>query len=497
MSSDAPPDAGRADVVRGVSWVGLSHVIGQLAWYASLFIIAALVAPKAFGSVAFAMVLVQVAWLVVGSGTRGSFVVAPRITSEQVRHATAVNVGAGLLLGCAVALAAGPLVDLLAPGSDVAVLQVLAFSIALFGLSIVPMALLQKELMFKRHAAVMAFAAAFSSVVAVIAAELGMGVWALVMRQVLFQFLLASLAWVAARSILPARPRAQAGPQESRRPPQAKWFFALAVITFIALNVDYIIVGRFTSIAQLGLYSLAFTIAFAPMTQFAWQIGKVLFPAAARTKEPGSVSGRTLKAVRLTALVLLPLVPVALVLAPLVLPRLLGSQWSPIVGPFQLLLAIGVVHAILAVLREFLLGTGHVGLCARIDAVWLVGTTAALLVLVPAFGIAGAALAHLAMLPPLAAAYVYFGLPRLGLDGRALVRSLSGVLAAVGAEVVVIALAAIALAPLRLPALPVAALVPAIGVATAVVVLWRLRSGALADARAMVSALRGRPATSA
>ena len=83
-------------VARGVSWVGAGHVVSQLAWFGSLIYVAARLSPAAFGSVTIAMVMVQVAWLVVGSGTRGSFVVAKDVSRAQVQWAVAVNVASGL-----------------------------------------------------------------------------------------------------------------------------------------------------------------------------------------------------------------------------------------------------------------------------------------------------------------------------------------------------------------------------------------------------------------
>ena len=79
MSPDPGRWGGTAGVARGVSWVGAGHVAGQLAWYASLLFIAALVPPRSFGSVAVAMVVVQIAWLLVGSGTRGALVLSRRV----------------------------------------------------------------------------------------------------------------------------------------------------------------------------------------------------------------------------------------------------------------------------------------------------------------------------------------------------------------------------------------------------------------------------------
>jgi O-antigen/teichoic acid export membrane protein len=408
----APPGGDSTTVARGISWVGAGHVVGQLAWYGSLLFIASLVPPGSFGSVAVALVVVQVAWLLVGSGTRAALVVSPDVSRAQVRRAVAANVSTGVAVAAVAAIAAGPLLRLLTPSADSRVLEVLAVAIALFGFSIVPLALLQKAMEFKRHAAVNAGAAVIASAVAVAAALAGLGVWALVVRQVLFQALLAGLGWIAVRGLLP---EARDGETPARRDPVAWWFFALGVIAFLSFNVDYVVVGHFTDVTQVGLYSLAFAIAFAPLTQFAWQVGKVLFASAARTEDPAELAARAARSARLTAVLVWPLIAVALVVAPLVLPLLLGPEWQPMVTAFELLLVAGAVHAVLAVLREHLLGGGNVRSCFAVDAVWLVATAGALLALVPVLGVVGAAVAHVALLLPLTAAYVTLAVRRLGL----------------------------------------------------------------------------------
>jgi O-antigen/teichoic acid export membrane protein len=475
-------------LTRGVSWVGAGHVISQAAWFGSLFLIAGIVRPKAFGSVTIAMVMIQVAWLLVGSGTRGSFVVASDLTRPQVLYALGVNVATGLALGAAAALGGGALIGALAPGADTAVVQVLAFSIAIYGLSIVPLALLQKALLFKRHAASNAGAALLSSAIAVAAALLGMGVWALVLRQILFQLFLAVFAWSWAFRLLPRNRGVAAGrPQRLARPPQAGWFFVLALISFVALNIDFVIVGRFTNVARLGLYSLAFTIAFAPMTQFAWQIGKVLFPAAARTTEREAVGARAGKAVGLTAAVLVICVPPAIALAPVLLPRILGPSWRPMVLPFQILMVAGICHAVLAILREFMLGSGSVGFCVRVEAVWLIGMAAGLLAGVELGGIEGAAIAHVALVLPLAVVYSVWGTRRIGSSAAKLWGAVRDVLA-VGALEVVVTVASIALLRSSGATPTVAACVGAtVGFATAIAAMWRGKVSSVSVARALLA----------
>jgi O-antigen/teichoic acid export membrane protein len=484
-------EASLQQVTRGVSWVGAGHVISQVAWFGSLFVIAALVQPRAFGSVVIAMVMIQVAWLVVGSGTRGSLVMSRSVTRGQVWYALAVNVAAGLAIGLLVVLMGARMIHVLAPGANTLVLQILAFSVAIYGISIVPLALLQKDLRFKRHAAANAGAAALSSVIAVIAALMGAGVWALVGRQILFQALLAAFAWVWARRLLPAPSAVRsAGRRALARPEGASWFFALALISFVALNIDYVIVGHFTDVARLGLYSLAFTIAFAPMTQFAWQIGKVLFPTTARTEQLSVVGTRSGKAVGLTAALLFPFVPPVIVLAPILLPGLLGAEWRPMVVPCQILLVAGIAHAVLAIIREFMLGSGSVRFCVRVDAVWLLGIAGGLYVGVRLDGIEGAAIAHAALVLPLALAYGIWGTRRIGSGPRQLWRALRGVLGPVAIETAVIALMLGSTRAAGVGAGVAAVAAAAVGLSTGLALMWRADPSPLALGRSMLATAR-------
>jgi O-antigen/teichoic acid export membrane protein len=427
-------DVNAGSVARGVSWIAAGHAVGQLAWFGSLFGIAAMLPPRSLGSVTVAMVVVQVAWLVVGSGTRGSFIASGvSLTRGQVTRAIGLNVSTGVALGLTAAFFAPALVEALSPGANVTVVRVLALSISLYGVSIVPLALMQKAMHFKAHAGANAGAALAASAIAVPAAFLGAGVWSLVLRQVLFQVLLACFAWLGARRLLPPRTPGERA-LRAARPRGAPWFFALTVLAFVGMNVDFVVVGRYTDVAQLGIYSLAFTVAFAPTTQFAWQVGKVLFPAAAGTETLALLGARAGKAVRVTSLLLLPAVPPTIALAPELLPRLLGPEWRPMVLPFQLLLVAGVTQALFAIMREFLLGSGSVAFCVRLEVAALLAMTALLLVLVPSHGIEGAAIAHLVLVAPLAVAYGVVGARRVGSTWYELCRPLLPLLGALAVE---------------------------------------------------------------
>ena len=425
----------RTAVLRGISWVGLGHVVSQACWFCSLLVLAARIAPQAFGGVAIAMVAVQVAWLLVGSGTRAAVVIAPVLGRRQIGWALAFNLATGAAIALAAAIAPASVLAVVAPGADPAVVRVLGASIVLVAASIVPLALLQRAMRFKPHALAGAAAAAIASAGSVVAVLAGAGVWALVARQIAFQALLALIAWICARHLLPA---AGTGSPALTRPANGRSFFLLALVAFAALNADTVVIAHMAGTAQLGLYALAFTLAFAPMTQIAWQIGKVLFPASARS-DRASLERRTTQALRVSAFVVLPAIPLGIALAPVLVDALLGARWHGMVLVLQILLVAGAAHALLAILREFLLGGGAVGRCLRIEAVWMAVTAAALVPAVAVGGIAGAALLHVALVVPLGAAYAHWALPLIVTDIRALVGVLRPAGAIAAAETAVIA----------------------------------------------------------
>jgi O-antigen/teichoic acid export membrane protein len=490
----------RAHVARAVSWMGAGHVVSQGLWLGSLLVLAALLPPKAFGSLASGMVLVNLAGLIVDAGTRGSIVSAPSLTRADLRGALALTTAVGAAATLAIVALAAPMTDAFAEGGDPKVIRVLAIGVLLYAAGIVPLAVLQKRLRFERYAAANIGAATLSSVAAVVAGVAGAGVWALVVRQLTSMGLLSAIAWVGARRLLPARPAGAGEEQRGRRRirlRQAGWmgFLGLAVTDFVALNADFLVVGNIEAAGGLGLYALAFTLAFAPLTQVSWQVGRVLFPAAAATEEVATVGRRTLVSLRMMGLLLLPFVPPSIVLAPALLPGLLGSEWESMVAPFQILLVVGVGHAMVGMIGESLSGTGNIGLRARINVVWAAAMVALLVPMVSADGIRGAALTHLILFVPFAAAYATIGARRLRVEPARVGAALRPLAGPVGVQAALTA--ALWFGLIAAGAGETAAGVTAAGAGAVAVaaLLWRAPGRPLAEGRAVLgSALRREPA---
>ncbi len=434
-----------ATIARALAWRGGGHVLTQVSWLGSMVILAALLPPRAFGTVAAGMTIVAVTTLLMESGTSGSVIATREVTYEGLRSAAITNLVLGVALTALTVALAGPVTANLAEGSDPAVLRALMLSIVLAALGIVPLALLVKALEFKRRTLVTLAAATASAVLALAIALLGGGVWALVVRQVAFQALLTILAWIAVRDMFPPRTRRSEASRRRFGLPAFSWFFLLALADFFALSFDNLLVGGLTDATQLGFYSLAFSLAFTPLTQISWQVGGVLFPATALTEDLAVVGRRTAKAAGLVALLLVPFVPPALVLAPVVLPAVFGDEWTPMVAPFQILIVVGVAHGILNLIGESLSGTGNIEFRAKLHLVWAATAALAVIGLTSTLGIRGAALAHLLVFLGLAAAYLFLGTRRIGASAREFAAAVAPVLGLAAAQGLVTAAVAVAL----------------------------------------------------
>jgi O-antigen/teichoic acid export membrane protein len=408
-----------------------ANIVAQGFAYASLLVLARILPPDSFGIVATGTAIVWVACVLMGSGTQGGLVVSRHLTRASLRRTFWICFLMALALAVAMAGAAGWLVGAVANGGDSAALAALALALPLYAVALIPTALLQREMEFGKLARVTAGSNVGSAAVAAVAGLLGAGVWALVTRQLLWFALLAMLAVWVARPYFPRRSEAHEGADETQ--PEGvgnRWFLLFGATLLIGMNLDYLVIGAVSDVGAVGLYAVAFLIAFAPLQQFSSEVGKVLFAAAAASDVESS-GVRTVHAVRIMSMLLLPALPIAIVLAPTVVPAILGDKWTDMVAPLQVLLVVGIGLAIVNCLGEALSGVGQIAFRAKVNVGWCLATLAALLVLVPADGIRGAAIAHAVSFLPYAAIYLTVGARRAGTAAGELWKAVRPVVVAV------------------------------------------------------------------
>ncbi|ORA26995.1 hypothetical protein BST13_31120 [Mycobacterium aquaticum] len=413
-----------------------SNVIAQAFAYGSLLLLTRWLSPASFGTVSVGAALVYLGVLLVDRGTWGSIVVQHNLSRAGLVRAFQRCLLVAIVLAVIMAASANAVVDKFASNGDAKAVAVLALCLPLHAIAVVPTALLQKSMRFRPLGALTLGANALSAVVAVGMALGGFGVWALVARQLVLFGMLAVLASVLC---LPAL-RAQCSghdPVHDEEPAEvgSRWFFLYSLAYVLNSNIPYFVVGRSGDAALVGLYSVACTIALAPSTQIAGQVGKVLFAATA--SQPDTCRERTEQSVQLMSIVMLPLLPIGVLTAPTILPAAFGAEWKPMVSAFQILLVVGVCQAVVDCIVEPITGTGHISLRAKAMVAQCLTTVLALGILVPLAGIRGAAAAQLLAFVPIAAVLTVAGTHRAGTTPRALWGRLRPVAAGLSLQLIV------------------------------------------------------------
>jgi O-antigen/teichoic acid export membrane protein len=400
-----------------------SNIVAQTVAYGSLVLLAHWLTPTNFGTVAVGTAIAGIGVLFVDRGTWGTVIVEPNLTRSELMRAFRRCMATAIVLAAVMAGASELVVNRFATGGHPGAVAAIALCLPLHAIAVVPTALLQRAMQFRRLAGVTGLANIASALAAVALAMSGAGVWALVARQLTLFGLVALLSTVLCLSLLRSYPAQASDSAPTRSRMRSEWsFFLFSVTNAINGSLDKFVIGLFGGAAVIGLYSIGNTIAMAPWTQFSSQAGQVLFATAAAHRD--GLSQRTVQSARLMALLMLPMLPLGILLAPAVLPVAFGPEWSPIVPVFQLLLIVGIGNAIVNCIAETLTGIGHMPFRVWIMVAQLVATFVALLLLVPLDGIRGAALAQLLVFVPYAAVYFFGGARRVGTSAAAMWRGI-------------------------------------------------------------------------
>jgi O-antigen/teichoic acid export membrane protein len=166
------------------------------------------------------------------------------------------------------------------------------------------------------------------------------------------------------------------------------------LIAFLGYRLDVVIVTALLGFAAAGNYAVAFA-AVELLWVFPSALSIVLFPgvAAADRAEASHSVGTTTQLARLMTLLLVVCGVVGGAIAPVVIPLVFSEQYRAAIAPLELLIPGVILYGVQTVLTSDLSGRGHPGVVSAVTAVGVVLMVALDLLLMPALGLPGAAIA--------------------------------------------------------------------------------------------------------
>ncbi len=437
MTVLAPAPAPRAPaattVVTGAAWLATGAVVSKAAQTVVLLAFAAVLAPDAFGVITLGAVALNVTTVIADLGT-GTALVHFRGEAERAAR-TAVTIALTTSLGLVLVVwTVAPWLSRQLQAGDVGtdVLRGVVLCVPLAAVSGVSGELLRRAFDFRRRVIPDIGGNAVGAAVTIAALAAGEGAYSLVYGQLTQAVLVLLLyGWM--------RPPVRPGWSRSDAAVLVSYGAGLAgsgLLTLVMLNVGYVFVANRLGVHEVGIYSMAFRIAYMPYLLIAMVIGGAVLAHLCRMR--GATVGRAAidAAVRVQALVVPAYVGV-IVFAPQL--ALLGEQWAPAVPALRWLAGYGLLLSGLELLLVTLKSVGRTSDVLGLSALHLFVVVVLLLLYVDR-GVTAAAMAQfVAGVVTLIAAGVVVGRRVPGTDWPDLARRLVPVAAGAAALAVVAA----------------------------------------------------------
>lgn len=335
----------RADAISGVKWSGVSMGVVTTLQFVTLAILARLLSPSDFGLMGMVMVVIGFARLFADMGISGAIIHRQDATREQLSSLYWLNI----IAGTAVFFIVCAFIPLIAAFyheprlSNLMYLAALVFLITPFGQQF--QILMQKELQFNHLAKIDIIRSLTNSMVVIILAFRGMGVFSLVWGQLAgasLQVLLFSYwGWRHWRPHW----------HFSRRDLKGYISFGLyrtggMAANYITSNLDYLLIGSILGAKSLGYYTLAYNLILKPSSRINPIITKVAFPVFSKVQNDlYRLKRGYLKVLQLLSSVNFPIMVGLAVVAPVAVPVIFGEQWLPSVILIQILTIVGLLRS--------------------------------------------------------------------------------------------------------------------------------------------------------
>lgn len=331
---------------RGLSWKLTTAVFGQGTQTLVAIVLAHLLVPREVGLAGMAIAFSGLVFAFSDLGLGSALVQRKTLTEEDRSTVFWLNVGAGAALTVG-AVAVSPLIASFYSNPQVMPLfAVLSCSFLLTALGQTQAALLTREMSFRSLELRTIAATLVGAAAAVTLAATGFGAWAIIAQVVCTSGASTVMLW----TVSPWRPRLVFSHESFRSLGSfgAKTFL-MRVLVYFNLNGDNLLIGRYLGAPALGVYAVAYNVMMLPTTRITDRLRDVFYAAFVRFQHDSRRLGEAwLRVNGLTGALLVPAFLGLLVVAPDLVPVVLGQRWHAAIPVLQLLSLGGVAQSLQA-----------------------------------------------------------------------------------------------------------------------------------------------------
>ena len=385
-------------VVRsGMRWSLGMRFLSQLFTWAIMLYIMRILSPGDYGLMALALVFMSFLNFITDMGLGTAIVQKKDLKEEEIDTVFGFSLTISLCI-CGLQIGMASFVaDYYDEPELFLILCVLSVTFLISSLALIPSSLLRRDLSFKKLALTEFSTALCGSIVTLILALLGMGVWALVYGVIALRVVKMLIFWYLRPYF--SRPRFGFKGMLPILAFSGRVTLSHAIWYFYATAAASLIVGKVMGTEMLGYFNVALMLACLPMEKVGGIINTIAFPAFSSIQDNLDLVGRHyLKAVRILSFVAFPVFWGISAVAPEIIGVFLGQKWALAEVPLALLALVIPLRMVDNLISPALLGVGRADVVLRNDLMAVALMPAAFFVGVN-WGLIGVSLAWVLVFP--------------------------------------------------------------------------------------------------
>ena len=225
-----------------------------------------------------------------------------------------------------------------------AITRVYCFSFIISAFGTVQNTILTKELKFKKQVLISVPALLISSVVGIVMAYYGFGVWSLVASFLVNAFFTTLFLWLTSDWY----PSLDFNKEKFKMHFNYGYKLTLSgILDVIFTNIYQIIIGRYYSAARVGYYTRANSLMMLPIGNISGALNKVIFPIFSKVQDDiERFKDAYKKVMQMVLFLVTPIIVLMAFLATPLVSFLFGAKWLPIVPIFQIICFTGILYPI-------------------------------------------------------------------------------------------------------------------------------------------------------
>lgn len=303
-----------------------------------------LVEPASFGVLAMGTIVSGVFGLFISLGSGYSLIYHSAVNSDVLSSIFWLNIFTGILFGAILGFSGNVIVDFYGEPQLRVTCWILGFSLLLQSFSIVPLAILQKQLAFEKLFFVDLIALILAGIGAIFSAFSDWGLFSLLLNIILYGLIKLFSAFFLSNwfpsfhfSFSLLKPHLNYGGP----------LIIENLLGFTVRNIDDLIIGKWLGDIALGIYNRSYSVLLFPLNNFSKIISSVLFPVFSLINDDrNKVKNHFLKTCRLMSSIVFPSVAILFLTADQLVLIVMGEKWQSSVSVIRIFSVLAAFQSI-------------------------------------------------------------------------------------------------------------------------------------------------------